>query len=73
MEHDKVGQMANNQHANEDTAGIGDIDPSDTIIQHVSAEQYARRGKVKSDFQQVNRWIAVGLYLILAGMALVIF
>jgi len=73
MEHDEVGRMANNQHANEDTPGIGDIDPTDTIVQHASAEQYARRGKVKSDFQQVNRWIAVGLYLILAGLALVIF
>lgn len=73
MEHDKVERIAISQHANDDPPGAGEIDPTDTIIQQASAEQYARRGKVKSDFQQVNRWIAVSLYLILAGMALVIF
>ena len=73
MEHGKPGQMANSRNASENTSGIGDIDPSDTIIERASAAQYARRGKIKSDFRQVNRWIAISLYLILAGMALVIF
>jgi len=72
MSHDEFERMTTNRQANGHSTGIEDADFTDTVIEKASAEQYERRGKIRTDFRHVNLWIAIGLYLVLAGVGLAI-
>ena len=73
MNHDKFERKESGRQSTGMPVEVENKDRSDTIIEQVSAQQYERRNKSRTGFRQSNGWIAVGLYLVLAGMAMVIF
>ena len=71
MMHDRFEQLVNDQQVCED-GGVENDGLSDTAIEKVSVVRYESRSKSRSDFRLVNCWIAIGLYLVLVGIAAVV-
>ena len=72
MKRDSHGRTVSNRQSSQVEDAIVGIERYDEAISNASADYYERRSKSRMNDRQLNIWIAVGLYLILSGVALVV-
>ncbi|MCJ7589865.1 MAG: hypothetical protein MUO51_00770 [Woeseiaceae bacterium] len=72
MKNKKIKRAMNDRSVGQIEDAPANDDISDTGFQKASADFYERRTSMWSNFTRGDFWIAIGLYLILAGAAFVV-
>ena len=72
MKHEELGQAGSYQLTSQFEDDVANDDLYDNSVERLSADCYERRKKMWTKFNRGDWWIAVGLYLILASIAVVV-
>jgi len=72
MQPNKFMQNSDDQPISQAESQLSDDDLHDDTVSKASADYYERSRKSRIKVQQLDVWIAAGLYLILSSVALVL-